>query len=71
MSIFNYALGLVNHYETMEQDMCKDFTRRKEQAISLYWDACKYPRKKKKKLRKQAKADFELYSILEQPITFN
>ena len=26
----------------------------KEQARKEYWDACKYPRKKKKKLRKEA-----------------
>ena len=66
MSMLNYLYGTVLMFHTFEEDS----TRKKEQARELYWDACKLPRKQKKKVRKQAKSDFELYSILEQPLIF-
>lgn len=69
MSI-SYLYGTALMYKTFEENMRKDSTRKKEKAIELYWDACKLPRKQKKKVRKQAKSDFELYSILEQPLIF-
>jgi hypothetical protein len=71
MSMLNYLYGgTALIYKAFEENMCKDSTRKKEQARELYWDACKLPRKQKKKVRKQAKSDFELYSILEQPLIF-
>jgi hypothetical protein len=44
------------------------FKEKKEESRKLYWDACVFPRKKKKKVRKIAKSDFELYHILSQPL---
>ncbi|MCB1711798.1 MAG: hypothetical protein KDH96_04740 [Candidatus Riesia sp.] len=39
-----------------------------EEARKLYWDACKYPRKKKKALRKKAIKDFVFFSSLEETL---
>lgn len=69
-SLINYLYANLLLYEAQEKQMCDEFSKRKEQARQLYWDACNYPRKKKKTLRKQAKSDFELYSILEKPALF-
>lgn len=32
----------------------------KQQAIDKYWDACKYPRKQKKRIRKEAQLEYNL-----------
>lgn len=37
-----------------------------EEARGMYWDACKYPRKKKKAMRKQAIKDYILWSELSE-----
>ena len=69
-SLINYIYAQCLLHEAQEKQMCNEFSKRKEQARQLYWDACNYPRKKKKILRKQAKSDFKLYSILEKPLIF-
>ena len=69
-SFIDYIYAQYLLYEAQEKQMCDEFSRKKEQARQLYWNACNYPRKKKKTLRKQAKSDFELYSILEKPAIF-
>ena len=45
-------------------EMNAEFTRRRDEAIKEYWNACNYPRKKKKKVRKQCIVDIQLYSVL-------
>lgn len=50
-----------------EKEMCEEFSKRKKAAEKKYWDACKYPRKTKKRMRKEALNDYELYSYLEKP----
>ena len=32
--------------------------RKIQEAVDKYWEACKYPRKKKKKMRKEAQRDY-------------
>lgn len=54
-----------------EKEMNEEFEQRAEEARKLYWDACKYPRKKKKAIRKKAKADFYFYKQLAQPVLFS
>jgi hypothetical protein len=39
--------------------------QRIQEAIDLYWEACKYPRKKKKAMRKKAQADYSFYKSLD------
>lgn len=36
-----------------------------QEAIDLYWEACKYPRKKKKAMRKKAQADYSFWKSMD------
>lgn len=65
--------GFMSYFVIAQQEteeMCAEFTKRKEEASKRYWDATKLPRKKKKAVRKEAAADYQLYSILEKPVLF-
>lgn len=66
MSLMDYVLA----FRVMSDNFTKMASERKELARQLYWDACKFPRKTKKKMRKKALADFRLYSMLEKPVIF-
>jgi hypothetical protein len=46
--------------DEMEDDN-KANKRKIQEAIDKYWDACKYPRKKKKKMRKEAQIDYSFW----------
>jgi len=35
--------------------------RKIQEAVDKYWGACKYPRKKKKKMRKEAQRDYSFW----------
>lgn len=37
-----------------------------QQAIDKYWDACKYPRKIKKRMRKEATKDYNFWMSLKE-----
>lgn len=50
--------------------MCKEFNRRADEALKIYWDARKYPRKMKKKIRTKARKDYFFYKQLAQPVLF-
>ena len=39
-------------------------------AIQKYWDACNYPRKKKKQMRKEALRDYNFYLSLQKTLDF-
>ena len=39
-------------------------------AIQKYWDACNYPRKKKKQMRKEALKDYNFYLSLQKTLGF-
>ncbi|NCD06950.1 MAG: hypothetical protein EOL97_12590 [Spirochaetia bacterium] len=70
-SFIAFGLSMCNDFLENEEKMIADAKIKMEKAKKLYWDACKYPRKKKKAIRKQAKSDYELYYILSQPINFS
>lgn len=59
MMFFAQALG-------MHEDIKSKNEEKIEEARKLYWDACKYPRKKKKAMRKQAIKDFNFWSSLSE-----
>ena len=42
----------------------------KDAAIEKYWDACNYPRKKKKQMRKEALRDYNFYLSLQKTLYF-
>ena len=63
--LFNLILGM-----SMIQD-CRDSNQDKiDAAIQKYWDACKYPRKKKKQMRKEALRDYNFYLSLQKTLDF-
>jgi len=64
-------MGQLAIAQAQEEKMCREFEARAEKAITKYWDACKYLRKKKKEIRKRAKTDFVLYTELSKPVLFN
>ena len=35
-------------------------------ALDKYWDACKYPRKVKKRMRKEAQKDYNFWTSLQE-----
>lgn len=49
----------------------EEFKRRAEEAKQAYWDACKYPRKKKKAIRKRAQFDYSFYLQLSDRVGYN
>ena len=53
-----------------ESAFISEMIERRENARRKYWNATKYPRKIKKKIRKEALIEFELYSILSKPLTY-
>ena len=67
-ALLTYALLEFSSYQIAEDLMRKDFKRKADEAYKKYWDACKYPRKKKKKIRKKATTDYALYMNLSKPI---
>lgn len=52
------ALDVMTDIRDLNKFMMKDCADR-------YWDACKYPRKKKKKLRKDAQAEYAVWRLLD------
>lgn len=69
-NLLNMALGMALSFQSMQNDMHKEFEERAELDRQKYWDACKYPRKTKKKMRKEAKADYALHIQLAQPLIY-
>ena len=50
---------------------CRDSNQEKiDAAIQKYWDACKYPRKKKKQMRKEAQKEYDFWVSLQQTLDF-
>ena len=68
--LLGMAMGFYNIAKHNEEKMCKEFEERAEKCIEKYWEACKYPRKTKKRMRKEAEKDYQLYKLLAQPVLF-
>ena len=62
------AMWLFNSYQAIETEMSIEFKRRADEAYKKYWDACKYPRKKKKHIRKEAKEEYNFANMCAQPM---
>lgn len=46
---------------------CNEMNKQKiQEAEKKYWDACKYPRKKKKKMRKEALRDYSFWVSIDK-----
>ena len=67
--IFNTYLAFAQDSIEREKQMTKHFEEKAEEARKKYWDACKYPRKTKKRMRKEAAQDYYLYKELAKPLS--
>ena len=68
--IVNFILAQALAFQEREKEMNEEFKRRAEKARKVYWDACKYPRKKKKAIRKRAQADCSFYLQLSKLVSY-
>ncbi len=69
--IVNFILTQTLAFQEREKEMNEEFKRRAEEAKQAYWDACKYPRKKKKTIRKRAQVDYSFYLQLSDRVGYN
>ena len=68
--ILQEALGLYYIAKANEEEMCAEFRIRADKDAKDYWDAAKFPRKKKKAVRKQAQIDYSFHMQLSRPVLF-
>lgn len=54
--------------KAQEKLMCTEWQEKANEAHKKYWDARNYPRKTKKRMRKEARIDYYLYTRLAEPI---
>lgn len=69
--LMSSIVGMALSFEMIERNCNETFKNRAEEARKKYWDACKYPRKVKKQMRKEAIIDYNFYTQLSEPILFN
>ncbi len=60
-----FKLMLMEASAEMEE-VNKANKRKIQEAVDKYWDACKYPRKKKKKMRKEAQRDYNFWVSIDK-----
>lgn len=69
--LLNSILTMSMGFMELEKQMCEEFKRRAELDKQKYWDACKYPHKVKKRMRKEAIKSYELHIMLSNSIMDN
>ena len=61
------SLGSVLMMAISEMEQAHEANKQKiQEAVDKYWDACKYPRKKKKKMRKEALRDYNFWVSIDK-----
>lgn len=70
-NIIGVALGYYEIAKAQEKEMSKDFKNRAKQARQKYYDAAKFPRKLKKKVRKEALYEYNFYVALSKTNYFS
>lgn len=66
-------MSMLTHFlrGAMMLHACKESNQEQiDAAIQKYWDACKYPRKKKKQMRKEAQKQYNFYISLQKTLDF-
>lgn len=66
--IFGMYTMYIHDFIVKEEQMNKYFEEKAEEARKKYWDACNYPRKIKKRIRKEARGDYYFYKELVNPV---
>lgn len=70
-NLVSNMMAMVIAFDSQQEEMCAEFKSRANKAAEKYWDACKYPRKKKKKIRKEARVDYYFYMSISEPVIFS
>lgn len=62
MNMFGAYFGSMLMEVTAEMEEANKANKRKmQEAVDKYWEACKYLRKKKKKMRKEAQKEYDFW----------
>jgi hypothetical protein len=65
--MFGGYFGSMLMYVSAEMEEANKANKRKiQEAVDKYWDACKYPRKKKKKMRKEAQREYSFWVSIDK-----
>ena len=67
MNMFGAYFGSMLMQVSDEMEEANKANKRKiQEAVDKYWEACKYPRKKKKKMRKEAQRDYSFWVSIDK-----
>ena len=67
LNMFGGYFGSMLMYVSTEMEEANKANKRKiQEAVYKYWDACKYPRKKKKKMRKEAQKEYDFWVSIDK-----
>jgi hypothetical protein len=67
MNMFGAYFGSMLMQVSDEMEKANKANKRKiQEAVDKYWEACKYPRKKKKKMRKEAQRDYSFWVSIDK-----
>jgi hypothetical protein len=67
MEIFKGYLGALLAEASAELEQSNNANKRKiQEAVDKYWEACKYPRKKKKRIRKEAQKEYSFWVSIDK-----
>jgi len=67
MNMFGAYFGSMLMQVSDEMEEANKANKRKiQEAVDKYWEACKYPRKKKKKMRKEAQRDYNFWVSIDK-----
>jgi hypothetical protein len=69
-ALINMALGMYTVSKANEEKMNVEMKEKAEQDVQKYWNACNYPRKIKKRMRKEAQSNYTMHMTLAQPFLF-
>lgn len=61
-----YFGSMLMEVSTEMEEANKANKRKIQEAVDKYWDACKYPRKKKKKMRKEAQKEYDFWVSIDK-----
>ncbi len=67
MNMFGAYFGSMLMEVSAEMEEANKANKRKiQEAVDKYWDACKYPRKKKKQMRKEAQREYSFWVSIDK-----
>lgn len=70
-TLLSSMIGMAISFQEMGKQSNEKFKEKAEEARKKYWNACKYPRKVKKQMRKEAIAEYNFYIQLSIPVLYD